>query len=180
MLARLPAHQASARRGVLHPAQPPPSAGTSLALGKATDEVMGQSQAAPPSPVEDGPSLSCSIFVQFQAPSAGTGEVARNKGWRQVVFSSHQLPLLAGKKGALCLGTAATPSKPRTGLRAAEPHVIYGSGLAQNGPCGPLPVQSSPSQLCAGSTSWLSRGWSVWPRMGMRSQPGNAPLCAAP
>lgn len=78
------------------------------------------------------------------------------------------------------MGTAATRTKPRTGLRAAEPRVMDRSGLAQNGPRCPLPVLSSPSQLCAGSISWLSRGWSVWPEMGMRSQPGNAPLCTAP
>lgn len=180
MGARLPAHRASARRRVLHPAQPPPSAGTSLALGRARDEVVGQSQAAPPSPAGDGPSLSCCVFVRCRAPSAGMGEVARNKGWRKVVFSSHQLPLAAGKKGALCLETAATPTKPRTGLCAAEPHVTARSGLAQNGPCSPLPVLPSPSRLYAGSASWLSKGLSVWPGMGMKSQPGNAPLCAAP
>lgn len=141
---------------------------------------MGQSQAAPPSPVGDGPSLSCSVFVQFQAPSAGMGEVARNKGWRQVVFSSHQLPLLAGKKGALCLETAATPTKPRTGLRAAEPPVMYRSSLAQNGPCSPLPMLSSPSQLCAESISWLSKGWSVWPGDGDEITAWECTLCTAP
>lgn len=50
----------------------------------------------------------------------------------------------------------------------------------ENGPCSPLPVLSSPSRVGAGSTSWLSKGSSGCPGMGMKSQAGNAPLCAAP
>lgn len=112
-LTRLPACQVGARRGILHPVQPSPSAGASPAAGRARDGGTKPGSSTEPRggwTIFFSPAV---YFVRCQAPSDGVREVPRNKGCRQVAFSSHQPPLFAGKKRALCLETAATPTKTR-------------------------------------------------------------------
>lgn len=106
--------------------------------------------------------FSCTC-VQSRAPRAGMGEVARNKGWRQVVFSSHQLPLLAGKKGALCLGAAATPTKAGTGSVLQSPMSCTGAVWHKMVPAGPSQCYPHPHSSVQGA-------WPGSPRVGACGQ----------
>lgn len=130
-LAQLPVCRVSARQGILHPAQPPPSLGhPRLREGPGT---VGQSDAAPLSPTGRQTTVFSCIFVRRQTPSNGVCWGPQNKGCRQVVFSSHQPPLFAGKKEALCLETAATPTKTGTGHQRKRNHAYIQDNFARNG-----------------------------------------------
>lgn len=135
---------------------------------------MGQSQAAPLSPVGDGPSI---FLYMCPKPSTKSWDGRGSTEQRLEAGCIQLTPATSAcrEERSPLFGSSSYSHQSRHRLRAAEPHVMYRSGLAQNGPCWPLSVLSSPSQLCAGSMAWLSKGWSVWPGMGINHSLGMCP-----